>query len=92
MKYIPLMLAFAVASAPYVAFAAPNIQVKVENKCDSPVKYNVNRKGSTLQTSLNQRTSTTHSLDVGDKITIGQSLIHTVSAASANATVLVCKK
>jgi hypothetical protein len=36
--------------------------------------------------------SITHSLDAGDRIVVGKSVIHTVSAASAKQPVIVCNK
>jgi hypothetical protein len=72
--------------------AASSVQVKVENKCGSPTAYTVQRKGSSLNTSLSPRASTTHSLDVGDKIAVGKSVIHTVSSSSSSQPVIVCNK
>jgi hypothetical protein len=72
--------------------AASSVQVKVENKCGSPVPFTIQKKGSSLNTSLPQRTSATHSLDAGDRIVVGKSVVHTVSAASGKQPVIVCNK
>lgn len=66
--------------------------VTTQNKCDSPVPIKIERKGSTLNTTLTQRTSSSHALDDGDKIKVGNNVIHTVSAASNGQTVVVCSK
>ncbi len=66
--------------------------VSTQNKCDSPVPIKIERKGSTLNTTLPQRTSASHTLDVGDKIKVGNNVIHTVSAASNGETVIVCNQ
>lgn len=72
--------------------AASSVQVKVENKCGSPTAYTLQKKGSSLNTSLSPRASTTHSLDVGDKISVGKNVIHTVSTSSSGQPVIVCNK
>ena len=72
--------------------AASSVQVKVENKCGSPTAYTLQKKGSSLNTSLSPRASTTHSLDVGDKIAVGKNVIHTVSSSSSGQPVIVCNK
>lgn len=82
-------LALALAGAATFSHA---ITVTVQNKCDKPVPYKVERKGSTLNTSLSQRTSTSHSLDAGDKIKVGNAVVHTVSSSSAGKTVVICNK
>ncbi|MEQ1597068.1 MAG: hypothetical protein ABL985_18465 [Casimicrobium sp.] len=72
--------------------SAASVQVKVENKCGSPTAYTLQKKGSSLNTSLSPRASTTHSLDVGDKVLIGKSVVHTVSSSSSGQAVIVCNK
>jgi microcystin degradation protein MlrC len=74
------------------AGAAASVQVKIENKCGSPMPFKIERKGSSLNTSLSSRASITHSLDVGDRIVVGKSVIHTVSSASSKQPVIVCNK
>jgi hypothetical protein len=81
---------FAIGLCAHVS-AASSVQVKVENKCGSPTAYTVQKKGSSLNTSLSPRASTTHSLDVGDKIAVGKNVIHTVSSSSGQS-VIVCNK
>lgn len=73
------------------ASAASSVQVKIENKCSSPAPYTIQKKGSSLNTSLSPRASTTHSLEVGDRILVGKSVIHTVSSSSNSQPVIVCK-
>lgn len=68
------------------------VSITAQNKCDKPVPYKVERKGSTLSTSLNSRTSTSHSLDNGDRIKVGSNIIHTVSSSSNGQTVIICNK
>lgn len=82
-------LAFALAGAATLSHA---ITITAQNKCDKPVPYKVERKGSTLNTSLSQRTSTSHNLDAGDKIRVGNNVVHTVSSSSAGQTVVICNK
>jgi hypothetical protein len=72
--------------------AASSVQVKVENKCGNPAPYVIQKKGISLNTSLSPRASTTHALDVGDRIMVGKSVVHTVSAASAKQAVIVCNR
>ncbi len=72
--------------------AASSVQVKVENKCGSPTPYVIQKKGSSLNTSLSPRASITHSLDAGDRIVVGKSVVHTVSADSGKQPVIVCNK
>ncbi len=72
--------------------AASSVQVKVENKCGVPTPYVIQKKGSSLSTSLSPRASITHSLDAGDRIVVGKSVIHTVSAGSSKQPVIVCNK
>lgn len=72
--------------------SAASVQVKVENKCGSPTAYTLQKKGSSLNTSLSPRASTTHSLDVGDKVLVGKSVVHTVSSSSSGQAVIVCNK
>jgi len=81
---------FAIGLCAHVS-AASSVQVKVENKCGSPTSYTIQKKGSSLNTSLSPRASTTHSLDVGDKIAVGKNVIHTVSSSSGQS-VTVCNK
>lgn len=68
------------------------VSITAQNKCDKPVPYKIERKGSTLSTSLNSRTSTSHSLDNGDRIKVGSNVIHTVSSSSSGQTVIICNK
>jgi peptidoglycan hydrolase CwlO-like protein len=82
----------ATVSATTLVNAASSVQVKVENKCGSPTPYVIQKKGSSLNTSLSPRASITHSLDAGDRIVVGKSVVHTVSAASAKQPVIVCDK
>lgn len=86
---VSLMAASVAASS---AHAAASVQVKVENKCGSPMPFKIERKGSSLNTSLSSRASITHSLDPGDRIVVGKSVLHTVSAASSKQPVIVCNK
>ena len=72
--------------------AASSVQVKVENKCASPTPYVIQKKGSSLNASLSPRASITHALDAGDRIVVGKSVVHTVSAASDRQPVIVCNK
>jgi hypothetical protein len=92
----PIALTVAALLAPVFAttlvHAASNVQVKVENKCGNPTPYVIQKKGSSLNTSLSPRASITHALDAGDRIVVGKSVIHTVSAASAKQPVIVCIK
>jgi hypothetical protein len=71
--------------------AHAGVQVKIENKCGSPVPFKLERKGSTLDTSLSPRASITHSLDVGDKVKKGTSVLHTVTSSSDKQPVIICK-
>lgn len=73
------------------AFAANSVQVKIENKCGTPVPFKLERKGSTLDTSLSPRASITHSLDVGDKVKKGTAVLHTVTSSSDKQSVIICK-
>ena len=75
-----------------VATVSHAISITAQNKCDKPVPYKVERKGSTLNTSLSQRTSTSHSLDSGDRIKVGSNVIHTVPSSSQGQTVVICNK
>jgi hypothetical protein len=68
------------------------VSVSTQNKCDKPVSFKIERKGSTLDTSLPQRTSSSHNLDSGDRIKVGGNVIHTVSSSSGGQTVVVCTK
>ncbi len=68
------------------------VPISTQNKCDKPVSFKIERKGSTLNTSLSQRTSSSHNLDNGDRIKVGDTVIHTVSASSTGQTVVVCNK
>lgn len=92
MKTIPPFLAAIAVALCSAAIAAPNIQVKVENKCGETTKYTIQKKGSTTNTSLSARSSTTLSLEPGDRIWVGKMLIHTVSASSASKPAVVCSK
>jgi len=87
-----LFLVPLVAAVAGTASAAASVQVKVENKCGTPARYTIQKKGSSLSTSLSPRASTTHSLDVGDQIMVGKSVMHTVSSSSASQPVVVCNK
>jgi hypothetical protein len=71
---------------------AGSISMQVQNKCDSPVAYKVQSRGSTLQTSLGSRSSATLSVDEGDKIIVNGNTIVTVSAASKDTTAVLCTK
>lgn len=84
-----VMLLLIWAGASSLSQAVP---VSTQNKCDSPVSYKIERKGSTLSTSLTQRTSSSHDLDNGDRIKVGDNVIHTVSDASKGQTVILCGK
>ena len=66
--------------------------VSTQNKCDKPVSFKIERKGSTLSTSLSQRASSSHSLDNGDRIKVGDNVIHTVSSSSNGQAVIICNK
>ena len=90
MKSQSLLIALALICSS--ASAVSGVQVKVENKCGSPVPFKIERKGSSLNTTLPPRTSATHSLDAGDRIVVGKSVIHTVSSASGKQPVIVCNK
>jgi hypothetical protein len=68
------------------------VSVTTQNKCDKPMQYKIEGKGSTLNTSLSQRASTSHSLSNGDRIKVGNLVVHTVSASSAGQTVVICAK
>lgn len=92
MKTSYQILAAVAAALTSVAFAASNIQVKVENKCGETTKYTIQKKGSTTNTSLSARSSTTHSLEPGDRIWVGKTLVHTVSSSSASTTAVICSK
>jgi hypothetical protein len=72
--------------------AHAGVQVKVENKCGSSAPYVLKKKGSSLNTSLSSRSSTTHALDVGDQIMVGKQVLHTVSSGSGKQPVIVCQK
>ncbi len=89
-KMVMTALLFAVwAGASSLSQAVP---VSTQNKCDKPVSFKIERKGSTLNTSLSQRTSSSHNLDAGDHIKVGNNVVHTVSASSSGQTVVVCSK
>lgn len=68
------------------------VSVSTQNKCDKPTSFKIERKGSTLDTSLPQRTSSSHNLDSGDRIKVGNNVVHTVSPSSNGQTVVVCNK
>ena len=92
MKIKHLALAFGLAGAAMLSTMAMSVTLTAQNKCDKPVAYKVERKGSSLSTSLSQRASTSHNLDNGDRIKVGDTVVHTVSAASNGQTVVVCNK
>ena len=83
------LLMVASAGASSLALA---VSVTTQNKCDNPVAIKIERKGSTLNTTLSQRTSSSHNLDAGDKIKVGNNVVHTVSSSSNGQTVVVCSK
>lgn len=89
---LPVAALFVAAATTTGVHAASSVQVKVENKCGSPTPYVIQKKGSSLNTSLSPRASITHSLDAGDRIVVGKSVIHTVSATSATQSVIICNK
>lgn len=84
-----VMLLLVWAGASSLSQAVP---VSTQNNCDSPVSYKIERKGSTLSTSLTQRTSSSHNLDNGDRIKVGDNVMHIVSDASKGQTVVLCSK
>lgn len=86
------LLSIVVVASASLASEAATISVSVQNKCDSPVAYKVETKGSTLNTQLTQRTSRSHTVAVGDRIKVGSTVVHTVAASSNGKTVLICKK
>lgn len=86
-----LLIALVATSLTFPALAASR-SISVQNKCDRPVEYKIESKGSTLNTRLGQRTSTSHNLNDGDRVKVGSSVVHTVSSASAGKTVLICSK
>jgi hypothetical protein len=71
---------------------AGSFSMQVQNKCDDPVAYKVESKGSSLQSSLGSRSSATLSVDEGDKIIVNGTTIVTVSAASKDTTAVLCNK
>jgi hypothetical protein len=85
-------LAAALLFAASWVHAASSVQVKIENKCGTPTSFVIQKKGSSLNTSLSQRASATHSLEAGDRILVGKALVHTVSATSNRQPVIVCKQ
>ena len=87
-----LMLAMLVFGWMGAAASAHAVSVTTQNKCDKPVSIKIERKGSTLNTSLSQRTSSSHNLDNGDRIKVDNNDIHTVSSSSNGQTVVVCNK
>lgn len=92
MNTVPTLVAAVATVLSSAAIAASNVQVKVENKCDSTKKYTIQKKGSTTNTSLSARASTTHSLEPGDKIWVEKTLVLTVSPASASKPAVICSK
>jgi hypothetical protein len=74
------------------AFAAGQINVTVQNKCDKPTSYTIVSKGSKLDTSLSPRSSKSSKLEVGDKISVGSTVTHTVASGSEGKTVIICNK
>jgi hypothetical protein len=59
--------AASVTAAPAAEAPITSVRVYVSNECDKPVNYCVDD-GSTLNTSLSQRTSTTHTVKPGARI------------------------
>lgn len=82
-----LALAGVLSGFAAASFAA---SITVQNKCGHPVAYKVERKGSTLNTQLSPRSSTSQSVDTGDRIKLGNSTLHTVSSSSNGQTVVIC--
>ena len=72
--------------------AAGSISLQVQNKCDDPISYKIEGKGSMLQSNLGSRTTSTVSVDEGDKIIYNGNALHVVSAASKDSTVVLCSK
>lgn len=71
---------------------ASQATVNVQNKCDQGQAYKIDTKGSSLSTLLPPRTSKLTKLNYGDRIKVGNSVLHTVAASSEGKTVLVCTK
>ncbi len=72
--------------------AAGSFSIQVQNKCDAPIPYKIEGKGSTLQSNLGSRTSSTVSVDEGDKVVYNGTVMHTVSAASKDNVIVLCNK
>jgi hypothetical protein len=84
---------FAVVCSLFTAAAnAGSISMQVQNKCDSPLAYKIESRGSSLQSSLGSRSSATLSVDEGDKIIVNGNTIVTVSTASKDTTAVLCNK
>ena len=71
------------------------MQLYLENKCGAKVDYCV-EDGSTLNTSLNANTSTTHRVSPGAKIRLKKGgscadTVYVVTAASADQKTQICK-
>jgi hypothetical protein len=86
--FVPCVLAGVVASS---VCAAGSFSIQVQNKCDAPITYKIEG-SSTLQSTLGSRTSSTVSVDEGDKVIYNGTTVHTVSAASKDSTVVLCNK
>lgn len=87
--FVPCVLAGVLVSS---VCAAGSFSIQVQNKCDAPIPYKIEGKGSTLQSSLGSRTSSTVSVDEGDKVIYNGTTVHTVSAASKDSTIVLCNK
>ena len=72
--------------------AAGSFSMQVQNKCDDPIPYKIEGKGSTLQSTLGSRTTSTVSVDEGDKIVYNGNIVHIVAAASKDSIVVLCSK
>ena len=71
---------------------AGSFSMQIQNKCDDPVAYKVESRGSSLQSSLGSRSSATLSVDEGDKIVVNGLTVVTVSASSKDSTAVLCNK
>ena len=89
MNFKQLFLACVMTGFTSVSLAA---SITVQNKCDSPVAYKIERKGSTLNSSLSQRTSASQSVDAGDRVKVGNNVVYTASSSSNGQTVVICNK
>jgi hypothetical protein len=72
--------------------AAGSFSMQIQNKCDAPVAYKLESRGSSLQSSLGSRSSATLSVDEGDKIIVNGTTLTTVSAASKGSATVLCTK